>query len=136
MPEKPSYRRRPPPSRTALALYLHANGITPYQFAQLVGRSPWQVGNWCRGQYLPSLVSAFRIERATKGAVPVASWLGTEIGRREWGAEFDWDTWKQDKNDNARKSHERRARGESPKRPSYYTPKNKPQSGQTRGEGL
>ncbi len=39
---------------------------------------------WANGQSMPHIVYAFRVEQFTKGAVPVASWLATDIGRDLW----------------------------------------------------
>lgn len=36
---------------------------------------------WAHGRVLPSIVWAARIEEATDGAVPIASWLGTELAK-------------------------------------------------------
>lgn len=36
------------------------------------------------GKQLPSLLAAFRLDAVTQGAVPVASWLGTDLARSLW----------------------------------------------------
>lgn len=51
----------------------------------------WNIGvtqrallNVAYGHSMPSLVTAYKIEQVTEGAVPVESWLGTDIGRAQW----------------------------------------------------
>lgn len=64
--------------------WLGAQELSHSAFARRLGASLKMVEYWANGQALPGLVYAFRIERATKGGVPVSSWLGTELGRLQW----------------------------------------------------
>jgi len=73
-----------PQCETPLRQWLDANGLSLRAFAVRLGCSWRTVQNWAAGQAMPSLPYAFRIEEVTAGAVPVASWLGTELGRASW----------------------------------------------------
>lgn len=77
-------RTQRPPQETALSLWLRSRGLTYAQAADLIGCTPEILAMWARGQTIPSLVYAFKVERATQGGVPVASWLGTDIGVAQW----------------------------------------------------
>jgi transcriptional regulator with XRE-family HTH domain len=59
--------------------YLEATEISQAQFARLTGTREGQVSAWVRGTRKPSLAEAFRLEKATGGAIPAASWVN---GRR------------------------------------------------------
>lgn len=54
------------------------------EFARQVGCDYKMARYWANGQAVPTLVYAFKIERATEGGVPVASWLGTELAKLMW----------------------------------------------------
>lgn len=83
---------RRPATDTLLDDWLRDNGISSYALAKAVGIDQRMVAHWRGGKMLPSLVLAFKIERATGGAVPVSSWLGTEVGRLQWGdGVADWE---------------------------------------------
>lgn len=49
---------------TRLARVLQRRGITQYQLAKALGKSPAQVNRWLRGRSTPSLRSVEQIERA------------------------------------------------------------------------
>lgn len=53
-----------------------------------VGLTHLGLANIAYGKSLPNLVTAFKIEQATAGAVPVASWLGLPLARRLWNEGF------------------------------------------------
>ena len=53
------------------------------QFARDIGVCLSQARRWAHGLSTPSLVSAFLIDRLTRGGVPPSSWMGTELARRE-----------------------------------------------------
>lgn len=85
-------RQKRPVSDTPLAAWLSVNGMSRFAFAREVGCDPNMVQLWANGRCLPSLVYAFKIDRATRGGVPPASWLGTELGRLTWNnTGRDWD---------------------------------------------
>jgi hypothetical protein len=78
------FSRKPhlrPKSETALAEWVKATGESMFGLAKRLQRHPSQVRYWVDGQQLPSLIDAFLLERETAGAVPVASWLGTELAK-------------------------------------------------------
>lgn len=60
------------------------SGTSKQTFANRVGVVRRTVDWWADGRVIPTLVAAFRIEQVTEGAVPVASWLGLDIGRALW----------------------------------------------------
>ncbi len=57
-----------------LAQYLKRQAISGSAFARALGVSKASVSFWVRGLELPNRRNAFKIERATAGAVPAASW--------------------------------------------------------------
>ncbi len=58
----------------ALAKYLAEHSLTYTAFAVLVGADRQRVWRLAKGDRGPSVDLAIRIERATKGAVPIESW--------------------------------------------------------------
>jgi plasmid maintenance system antidote protein VapI len=56
-------------------MYLDATGQTQAEFAATVGLTQATVSKLCRGKLGLKLATAFRIERATGGAVPVSAWV-------------------------------------------------------------
>lgn len=81
-----------PRSPTTLQVWLSKRDLSRFAFAKEVGCDPRLVALWADGRVLPGLIYAFKIERATKGGVPVTSWLGTELGRTLWNSQgSDWE---------------------------------------------
>jgi hypothetical protein len=78
----PPYKR--PITYTLLDKWLKARQIPDSVFAGQLGCDLKMITYWRQGQCMPDLVYAFRIERQTQGGVPVASWLGTPMGRALW----------------------------------------------------
>ncbi len=60
-----------------LAAYLKRGGLTQLEFAKLAGVPGPQVSMWLSGRRRPGLNSAFKIERATAGAVPAFCWANS-----------------------------------------------------------
>lgn len=77
------------PEETLLNRWMLKHGVTVRGLAESLGCCTQIVHYWRNGQQLPSLVYAFKLEKFTKGAVPVSSWLGTRVGKLAWerGAE-------------------------------------------------
>lgn len=73
-----------PTCETPLNLWLDETGYSTMAFAKLVGMDRKRMEYLRRGQVLPTLVWAFKIERATGGKVPASAWLATEIGQAMW----------------------------------------------------
>ena len=69
---------------TTLYKWMKMKGKTREDVAKGTDSTLRTVEYWMHGQMLPGLVSAFKIEAYTKGAVPVASWLGTAIANAKW----------------------------------------------------
>lgn len=69
---------------TPLQEWLRLQGLSHYAFAKMVGATPRMVMLWATCRSLPSLPYAYKIEMTSKGGVPVASWLGTELGKMMW----------------------------------------------------
>lgn len=67
-----------------LLKWLETTGTSFYNFARRVDMKPDRLAYLARGQMLPDLGIAFRVQAITKGAVPAASWLGTTLGREVW----------------------------------------------------
>ncbi len=81
--ELPPHKR--PKEETFLRKWLVANGISQGRLARAVGTTTRAISMWALGQVIPDLINAYLIEHATKGGVPVSSWLSTEIARKTWG---------------------------------------------------
>lgn len=58
-----------------LGMYMKLGNISSTMMAKALGTSHKMVLEWKRGT-IPELVMAYEIERVTKGAVPMESWLG------------------------------------------------------------
>ena len=67
---RPSVRRE----SAAFFAFLEAARLSPTEAARAIGVSPQLVSNW-RGVALPGASVRLRIERWTRGRVPVAAWL-------------------------------------------------------------
>ena len=65
-----------------LLKYLLSRGEKQYAFAARAGVSNGALSDWISGKHMPSVYSAYLIERATDGAVPIASWARVD-GRRQ-----------------------------------------------------
>lgn len=74
-----------PPQETPLRLWMEREGVYQTTLALALGVSQNAVQMWATGRVVPNLVVAFKIERYTRGAVPVSSWLGTKMALEEWG---------------------------------------------------
>lgn len=60
---------------TQLQAYLAQANLRQSEFADLVGSSQATISKLANGSALPGLELAVRIDRATGGAVPAASWV-------------------------------------------------------------
>lgn len=69
---------------TPLRQWLVDNRMTMAEFARQFGCDGLTAQYWTYGQVLPSYVNAFRLDAFTNGAIPAASWLGTEVGKAEY----------------------------------------------------
>ena len=74
---------------TQLHLYMQEKGLTDYAFAKLVGCNADAIKYWRFNLSLPSLPNAFKIERATRGAVPAVYWLDTPRGKAAMTGDTD-----------------------------------------------
>lgn len=66
-----------------LDTYLKRTGVSRREFAVSVGLNASTVSRFIRHLASPSLATAFKIERATGGAVPVSSWQRAESGSEQ-----------------------------------------------------
>jgi len=71
-----SEQQRQPVRRESAAFFafLEAARLSPTEAARAIGVSPQLVSNW-RGVALPGAAVRLRIERWTRGRVPVSAWL-------------------------------------------------------------
>lgn len=67
-------------------MWLKANSMSRYGLAKVLQCDVKLVKLWSQGRCIPTLVYAFKVEQATKGGVPVSSWLGTPLGREMWNS--------------------------------------------------
>ncbi|WP_142663590.1 helix-turn-helix domain-containing protein [Paracoccus laeviglucosivorans] len=65
-------------SMVTLETHLRQSGEKQADFAVRVNVRQGTVSKLCRGQMIPSMMLAQRIERATGGKVPVAIWVSGE----------------------------------------------------------
>ncbi len=75
-----------PEEETLLGQWMKATQTTFRTLSKALDASERIVIYWSRGQAMPSLIHAFRIDAVTKGKVPPSSWLGTSIGRARWNS--------------------------------------------------
>ncbi len=93
-----------PKSETVLSTWLRVNGKSRFALAREIGCDPKMVGYWADGRSLPSLIFAFKLERATNGGVPLESWLATEIGRLQWNNNRrNWSRWMEQRREGQRR---------------------------------
>ena len=60
--------------RHRLSQWLHNEGLTQGQLAQVLGVSRQTVNYWIGGRCKPDICKAFWLEKATGGHVPAKSW--------------------------------------------------------------
>jgi len=65
-----------------LGAYLRDNSLRQAEFAAKVGATQGTISRLIKGDVLPSLDLAVKIERATAGVVPATSWVAAS-GTRE-----------------------------------------------------
>lgn len=70
-----------PKCQTLLAEWMAKGGVSKDTLAINIGVNHMSIDKWRKGQCTPDLVAAFLIERITKGAVPVSSWLAYPAAR-------------------------------------------------------
>ena len=58
--------------------------MTQYRLAALLDTTLRSVNFWATGRVMPDLVTAFRLQAVTGGAVTPEMWLGTAIGKALW----------------------------------------------------
>lgn len=68
---------------TRLEDWRHQHGYSMAVLARELGVNYYTVKRWCRGSHLPTIARAFAIDRLTRGAVPLESWLDTKLGQAE-----------------------------------------------------
>lgn len=94
---------------TPLSKWMREVGISAYEVAKRSRVSYKQVCKLRDGESLPSLVTAFRIDRVTNGAVPPVAWLATPLGRNAWSQTHDWEKWMQQRRDEQLRARQRAA---------------------------
>lgn len=60
---------------TPLDQWMTKNNLSKHDLAIALGCNHEAVNQWRFGQVVPGLVQAFLLERLSKGAIPVSSWL-------------------------------------------------------------
>ncbi len=78
------HARYRPISETAFRAWMDAMGKGTHVVGRELGVHHEMVQFWADNQQLPSLIDAFKVEKLTGGKVPVASWLGTPLGKVMW----------------------------------------------------
>jgi transcriptional regulator with XRE-family HTH domain len=63
------------PDMNPLAKYLDDTGLSQTQFAKRCGFPLSDVNGWFKGYRRPSLDAAFRMEKATGGAIAARAWV-------------------------------------------------------------
>jgi hypothetical protein len=93
---------------TPLAKWLRETNTSAYAAAHAIGLTYKHVVNLRDGLSLPGLVTAFKVDRYTKGAVPPAAWLDTPKARAEWARASNWEKWQEQRKDEQRRNGPRR----------------------------
>lgn len=75
---------------TDLLKWMEKNGVTNWELGKHLGCGPMAVEYWKWNQAIPTLVYAIKLERATRGAVTVESWVNTPYGRLQYAKTADW----------------------------------------------
>lgn len=57
-----------------LVKYLQKNKLNMASFGRIIKASPATVWNWCNENTTPNARSAWKIHKATDGAVPITHW--------------------------------------------------------------
>lgn len=60
--------------REKLVAYLEENNLSLSAFARLIVGSPSAVFSWTKGISIPHPKTALKIEKVTKGKIPISSW--------------------------------------------------------------
>jgi hypothetical protein len=97
---------------TPLSKWMRESHVSAYEVAKRARISYKQVCKLRDGESLPSLVSAFRIDQATKGGVPPVAWLATPLGRKAWAEDHNWERWMEQRREEQKRN---RARSEEVK---------------------
>ena len=63
----------------ALDVYLRTHGITQLEFSKKINATPSHLSCIIRGKHIPSLSTAYAIEKATNHEVTVYEWVEHEI---------------------------------------------------------
>jgi len=66
-----------------LAAYLKVSGVSTTALSKVLGVEYKTFMAWRDGKVVPSIAAAFEIERLSKGAVPMESWLALPKARTE-----------------------------------------------------
>ncbi len=57
-----------------LLKYIESKGLRQSEFARIIDCNPSLVYSWCKKKVMPQKVYAWKIHKATKGAVPITYW--------------------------------------------------------------
>jgi transcriptional regulator with XRE-family HTH domain len=72
-------RGRPRKRETKLSRWIDASGMSRDDVAHELGVGRTYLDKLCRGQHLPGLEVAFRIEQLTGGAIAASDWIGAKL---------------------------------------------------------
>lgn len=75
---------RRPSCETLLDQWMSKEGWSTQAFAATLGIDRKRLEYMRAGKALPTLVWAFKIEKATGGKVAASSWLASDIGQATW----------------------------------------------------
>lgn len=69
-------RGRPRKQETKLSRWIDASGMSRDEVALKLGVARTYLDKLCRGQHRAGLDVALRLEKLTRGAIPVSDWVG------------------------------------------------------------
>lgn len=89
---------------TPLARWMRETNTSAYEVAKQARLSYKYVLALRDHTSFPSLITAYKLERLTKGAVHNSMWLDTPLGRAQWARGHDWEHWQEQRREEFRRN--------------------------------
>ncbi len=67
--------------KNPLASYLADNNLRQKDVADMIDVAQAVISDWANDRRHPSVSNAFRLEKATNGAIPASSWANRQLDR-------------------------------------------------------
>ncbi len=108
-------------SETELHRWMEENSISNWTLAKQLQCTHLAVFYWRWNMTIPSLFAAQKIERVTRGAIPMTYWCTTPLGKKHFGPTADWNRIRETSTAKKRRYRERQElkarQNEMPKEP-------------------